>query len=74
MVLADPGGNEFYVLKPGNGCLAGCGFIGALACDDCRAVDYLRYEDHLGWGRRSCRTRAKTFTWTSRRTMISRPI
>jgi glyoxalase superfamily protein len=33
VVLADPEGNEFCVIEPGNGFLAGCGFIGALACD-----------------------------------------
>jgi Glyoxalase-like domain len=33
VVLADPGGDEFCVIEPGNEFLAGCGFIGALACD-----------------------------------------
>ena len=30
VVLADPEGNEFCVIEPGNNFLAGCGFIGAL--------------------------------------------
>ena len=30
MVLADPEGNEFCVIEPGNNFLAECGFIGAL--------------------------------------------
>ena len=29
MVLADPEGNEFCVIEPGNDFLADCGFIGA---------------------------------------------
>ncbi|WP_378789240.1 VOC family protein [Nonomuraea fastidiosa] len=33
VVLADPEGNEFCVIEPGNKFLAECGFIGALACD-----------------------------------------
>jgi len=32
-VLADPEGNEFCVIEPGNNFLADCGFIGAVACD-----------------------------------------
>jgi len=36
VVLADPEGNEFCVIEPGNNFLAGCGFIGALACDGSR--------------------------------------
>ena len=31
VVLADPEGNEFCVIEPGNNVLADCGFIGALA-------------------------------------------
>ena len=30
-MLADPEGNEFCVIEPGNGFLAGCGFLGELA-------------------------------------------
>ena len=29
VVLADPEGNEFCVIEPGNNFLAGCGFVGA---------------------------------------------
>ncbi|AWW41946.1 VOC family protein [Streptomyces cadmiisoli] len=48
VVLADPEGNEFCVLEPGNGFLAGCGFIGALACDGSQAVGYF-WSKALGW-------------------------
>jgi hypothetical protein len=40
VVLADPDGNEFCVIPPGNAFLAGCGFVGALACDGSQAVGY----------------------------------
>src|SRR3954451_11893842 len=40
VVLADPEGNEFCVIEPGNAFLAGCGAIGALACDGTREVGY----------------------------------
>src|SRR5215216_5425034 len=33
VVLADPEGNEFCVVEPGNRFLAGTGLIGALSCD-----------------------------------------
>lgn len=38
MVLADPGGNEFCVIAPGSTFLAGCGFLGEVACDGSRDV------------------------------------
>ena len=38
VVLADPEGNEFCVIEPGNNFLADCGFIGALACDGSQDV------------------------------------
>ena len=38
VVLADPEGNEFCVIEPGNAFLAGCGFLGELACDGSRQV------------------------------------
>lgn len=38
VVLADPEGNEFCVLAPGNNFLAGCGRLGALNCDGLRAT------------------------------------
>jgi predicted enzyme related to lactoylglutathione lyase len=40
VVLADPEGNEFCVIEPGNGFLADCGFVGAVACDGSREVGY----------------------------------
>ncbi|MEU3554868.1 VOC family protein [Streptomyces fragilis] len=48
VVLADPEGNEFCVIEPGNGFLAGCGFVGALACDGTQAVGYF-WSRALGW-------------------------
>ncbi|MFC7983708.1 VOC family protein [Streptomyces sp. NPDC057336] len=48
VVLADPEGNEFCVLEPDNGFLAGCGFLGALACDGSQAVGYF-WSRVLGW-------------------------
>lgn len=38
VVLADPEGNEFCVIEPDNSFLAGCGFLGELACDGSAAV------------------------------------
>ncbi|HEV2891904.1 MAG TPA: VOC family protein [Frankiaceae bacterium] len=38
VVLADPEGNELCVIEAGNAFLAGCGFLGELACDGSRAV------------------------------------
>ncbi len=48
IVLADPGGNEFCVIGPGNKFLAGCGFLGEVACDGTREVG-LFWRDALGW-------------------------
>ncbi|WP_204946323.1 VOC family protein [Micromonospora luteifusca] len=48
VVLADPEGNEFDVIAPGNNFLAGCGFIGALACDGSQQVGYF-WSEALGW-------------------------
>ena len=48
VVLGDPEGNEFDVIEPGNRFLAGCGFIGALACDGSQAVGYF-WARALGW-------------------------
>src|SRR4051812_43049345 len=36
VVLADPEGNAFCVIEPGNAFLAGCGQLGELACDGTR--------------------------------------
>jgi predicted enzyme related to lactoylglutathione lyase/catechol 2,3-dioxygenase-like lactoylglutathione lyase family enzyme len=48
VVLADPEGNEFCVIPPGNKFLADCGFIGALACDGSQEVGYF-WSEALGW-------------------------
>ena len=48
VVLADPEGNEFCVIEPGNSYLAGCGFLGELACDGTRQVG-LFWAEALGW-------------------------
>ncbi|MER8185859.1 VOC family protein [Kitasatospora sp. NPDC094015] len=48
VVLADPDGNEFCVIAPGNTFLAGTGFVGALACDGTREVG-LFWSAALGW-------------------------
>ncbi len=48
IVLADPEGNEFCVIEAGNAYLAGCGFLGELACDGPRNVG-LFWSEALGW-------------------------
>jgi predicted enzyme related to lactoylglutathione lyase len=48
VVLADPEGNEFCVIEPGNAFLADCGFVGALSCDGTREVGYF-WSAALGW-------------------------
>jgi hypothetical protein len=48
VVLADPEGNEFCVIEPGNAFLAGCGTIGALACDGSQEVGYF-WSRALDW-------------------------
>jgi predicted enzyme related to lactoylglutathione lyase len=48
VVLADPEGNEFCVIEPGNGFLADCGFVGALASDGSQAVGHF-WGEALGW-------------------------
>jgi hypothetical protein len=48
VVLADPEGNEFCVIEPGNSFLAGCGVIGALSCDGTQQVGYF-WGEALGW-------------------------
>jgi hypothetical protein len=47
-VLADPEGNEFCVIEPGNTFLADCGFIGALSSDGLQEVGYF-WSEALGW-------------------------
>ena len=48
MVLADPEGNEFCVIEPGNNFLADTGFIGALSSDGTQEVGYF-WSEALGW-------------------------
>ena len=48
VVLADPEGNELCVIEPGNTFLAGCGFLGELACDGSQEVGYF-WSAALGW-------------------------
>ena len=48
VVLADPDGNEFCVIGPGNNFLAGCGFLGEVSCEGTRAVG-LFWRDALRW-------------------------
>jgi catechol 2,3-dioxygenase-like lactoylglutathione lyase family enzyme len=48
IVLADPEGNEFCVIEPGNAFLAGCGLLGELACDGTREVGIF-WSEALGW-------------------------
>jgi predicted enzyme related to lactoylglutathione lyase len=48
IVLADPEGNEFCVIEPGNRFLAGCGFIGAVSGDGSQEAGYF-WSAALGW-------------------------
>jgi hypothetical protein len=48
VVLADPEGNEFCVIEPGNSFLADCGFIGAVACEGSQEVGYF-WSEALDW-------------------------
>ncbi len=48
VVLADPEGNEFCVIQPGNEFLRGCGFLGALAGEGSQEVGYF-WSEALGW-------------------------
>lgn len=48
VVLADPEGNELCVIEPGNAFLAGCGFLGEVACEGTRDVG-LFWAEVLGW-------------------------
>jgi len=48
VVLADPEGNEFCVIEPGNSFLADCGFVGELACDGSQEVGSF-WSKALGW-------------------------
>ncbi len=48
VVLADPEGNEFCVIEPGNAFLDGCGVVGALSGDGSPAVGHF-WSEALGW-------------------------
>ena len=48
VVLADPGGNEFCVIEPGNNFLTDCGYLGEVSCAGPRQVG-LFWRDALGW-------------------------
>lgn len=48
VVLADPEGNEFCIIEPGNNFLASCERLGAINCDGTKEVGYL-WSDALGW-------------------------
>jgi catechol 2,3-dioxygenase-like lactoylglutathione lyase family enzyme len=47
-VLADPEGNEFCVIEPGNNFLAGTARIGALSSDGSQQVGHF-WSEALGW-------------------------
>jgi predicted enzyme related to lactoylglutathione lyase len=48
VVLADPEGNEFCVIEPGNNFLADCGFFGAVVGNGSQDVGYF-WSEALGW-------------------------
>ena len=48
VVLADPEGNELCVIPPDSDFLAGCGFLGELACDGTRDLGVF-WSEALGW-------------------------
>jgi predicted enzyme related to lactoylglutathione lyase len=48
VVLADPEGNEFCVIEPGNKFLAGCGFFAEVTCEGSPQVGYV-WSEALGW-------------------------
>ena len=48
VVLADPEGNEFCLIEPGNKFLAGCERLGSITCDGTREVGYF-WSKALGW-------------------------
>ena len=48
VVLADPEGNEFCIIEPGNNFLAGCERLGSITCDGTREVGYF-WSAALGW-------------------------
>ena len=48
VVLADPEGNEFCIIPPGNNFLAGTAFVGAINCDGSQQVGYY-WSKALDW-------------------------
>jgi predicted enzyme related to lactoylglutathione lyase len=48
IVLADPEGNEFCVLEPGNNFVDDAGLLGSLTCDGSPTVGYF-WSKVLGW-------------------------
>jgi hypothetical protein len=48
LVLADPEGNAFCVIEPGNAFLAGCGLLGEIACEGTRELG-LFWSQALDW-------------------------
>jgi Glyoxalase-like domain len=48
IVLADPEGNEFCVIEPGNRYLDGCGFLAEVTCEGSRAAGFF-WGEALGW-------------------------
>jgi hypothetical protein len=48
IVLADPEGNAFCVIGPDSSFLAGCGYLGEVACDGGREVGVF-WSEALGW-------------------------
>jgi Glyoxalase-like domain len=48
IVLADPEGNAFCVIGPDSKFLAGCGYLGEVACDGGREVGVF-WSEALGW-------------------------
>ncbi|HYK30086.1 MAG TPA: VOC family protein [Streptosporangiaceae bacterium] len=48
IVLADPEGNEFCVIEPGNSFLADCGFFAEVSGEGSQAVGYF-WSEALGW-------------------------
>jgi Glyoxalase-like domain len=48
VVLADPEGNEFCIIEPGNNWLADCGFFAELACEGSPEVGYF-WSQAIGW-------------------------
>lgn len=48
VVLADPEGNEFCVIEPGNKFLADCGLLGAIASEGSQRTGYF-WSAALGW-------------------------